>query len=89
MATLLRMEETNVYMLYYCSLLQGSASCDPEILDLSGGEVGARPSKAGRLVLRVAPFDNEKVRHVFLGFNESWERDLWMSWLMQVSSTVP
>jgi hypothetical protein len=57
------------------------------MLDLSGGEVGVRPPKAGRLVLRVAPLDNEKVRHIFLGFNETWERDLWMDWLIQVSTT--
>jgi hypothetical protein len=69
-----------------CFLLLGAASCDPEVLDLSGGEVEVRPPKGGRLVLRVAPLDNEKVRHIFLGFNESWERDLWMDWLMQVSN---
>lgn len=69
-----------------CFLSLGAVSGEPEMLDLSGGEVGVRPSKSGRLVLRVAPLDNERVRHIFLGFNESWERDLWMDWLRQVSS---
>jgi hypothetical protein len=68
-----------------CFLSLGAASGEPEELDLSGGEVGVRPSKSGRLVLRVAPLDNERVRHIFLGFNEYWERDLWMGWLRQVS----
>lgn len=70
-----------------CSLSAGVASGEPEVLDLSGGEVGMRPPKSGRLVLRVAPLDNERVRHIFLGFNEAWEQDLWMGWLRQVSST--
>jgi hypothetical protein len=66
----------------------GEASCDPEVFDLSGGEVAVRSPKSGRLVLRVAPRDNAKVRHIFLGFNESWERNIWMSWIRQVSGSV-
>jgi len=68
--------------------LLGEATCDPEVLDLAGGEVGVRSPKAGRLVLRVAPLENEKVRHIFLGFNEFWERDLWRDWLMEVSISI-
>jgi hypothetical protein len=66
----------------------GEASCDPEVFELSGAEVTLRAPKSGRLLLRVAPPDNTKVRHIFLGFNEIWERNLWMTWIKQVSGRV-
>lgn len=66
----------------------GEPSCGPEVFELSGGEVAVRSPKSGRLVLRVAPPDNSKVRHIFLGFNEIWERNLWMTWIRQVSESV-
>jgi len=66
----------------------GEASCDPEVFELSGGEVAVRSPKSGRLVLRVAPPDNAKIRHIFLGFSEIWERNLWMTWIRQVSGSV-
>jgi hypothetical protein len=66
----------------------GEVSSGPEVFELSGGEVAVRSPKSGRLVLRVAPPDNAKVRHIFLGFNEIWERNLWMTWIRQVSGSV-
>ncbi|KAJ9593262.1 hypothetical protein L9F63_015208 [Diploptera punctata] len=64
-------------------LYPGASSSEPEILDLSGGEVSQKPPRAGLLVLRVAPALRDTTRYVFLGFSETWERDLWQKWLCQ------
>ncbi|XP_068084838.1 protein phosphatase PHLPP-like protein [Anabrus simplex] len=70
-------------------LYPGTGNPEPEVLQLSGGEISERSPRAGRLVLRVTPGEGavhgEAGRHVFLGFNQPWERDLWREWLTEVT----
>ena len=69
-----------------------------EALCLGGGcgSVSRRAPRGGRLVMRVAakpiPVDGEDVadveRHIFLGFSEPCERDMWAHWLTKVSQRL-
>lgn len=61
------------------------------------------PSRLGKLVLRITGFPrvthqchqsqqqedshHRETRHLYLGFHHPWDRDLWKSWIKQVSQT--
>lgn len=66
-----------------------------------GGAVCYAPSRLGKLVLRVTGFPrvtqqchmsqhpeeshHRETRHLYLGFHHPWDRDLWKSWIKEVS----
>lgn len=66
-----------------------------------GGAVCYAPSRLGKLVLRVTGFPrvtqqchmsqhpeeshHRDTRHLYLGFHHPWDRDLWKSWIKEVS----
>lgn len=68
-----------------------------------GGAVCYAPSRLGKLVLRITGFPrvthqchqsqqqedshHRETRHLYLGFHHPWDRDLWKSWIKQVSQT--
>lgn len=68
-----------------------------------GGAVCYAPSRLGKLVLRITGFPrvtqqchqsqqqedshHRETRHLYLGFHHPWDRDLWKSWIKQVSRT--
>ncbi|KAG8322343.1 PH domain leucine-rich repeat-containing protein phosphatase 2 [Homalodisca vitripennis] len=55
------------------------SSAGTEVVELGGAEVeAAKSTRCGRRVLRVSAN-----RQLFLGFDSSWERQLWWSWLKQ------
>lgn len=68
-----------------------------------GGAVCYAPSRLGKLVLRITGFPrvtqqchqsqqedshHRETRHLYLGFHHPWDRDLWKSWIKQVSQTA-
>ncbi|XP_011506590.1 PREDICTED: PH domain leucine-rich repeat protein phosphatase 1-like [Ceratosolen solmsi marchali] len=83
-------------------LYPACAEALPEWLELAdGGSVGCAPSRLGKLVLRVTGHPRitqrqraeeqrgRELRHLYLGFQHSWDRDLWRRWLKQACQTAP
>jgi hypothetical protein len=79
------------------SLSPACAEALPEWMELAdGGSVSCAPSRLGKLVLRVTGHPRltqrqkadqsrgREFRHLYLGFQHSWDRDLWRRWLKQV-----